>query len=256
MTTIDAIRFPRLKLGLLLFLSGMLGVVALTVTVLPQVLGDASLPLPSWLVLLASIAQSGLLVALVVWLGVSLAPKVGLSAPAFEAAVTNQSIAAALRPQLFPGLFGGLLGGLGLFAIGGYASPAEIADMEQQFTVPLLARVLYGGITEELLLRWGLMTVLVWVAWRVLQRRKGTPQIVYMWFAIVLSALLFGAGHLPAAAAQVGELTANVAALVVGANTVFGVLFGYLFWRYGLEAAIIAHASAHVVSNVVSNIAA
>ncbi|SNY99099.1 CPBP family intramembrane glutamic endopeptidase [Halomonas sp. hl-4] len=255
MTMIDTIRFPRLKLGLLLFLAGMLGVVALTITVLPQVLGDASLPLPSWLVLVASIAQSGLLVALVVWLGVLLAPKVGLSAPAFEAAVTRQSVAAALRPQLLPGLLGGLLGGLGLFAIGGYA-PAELADVEQPFTVPLVARVLYGGITEELLLRWGLMTVLVWMAWRLLQRRKGTPQIVYIWFAIVVSALLFGAGHLPTAAAQVGALTTDVAAFVVGANAVFGVLFGYLFWRYGLEAAIIAHAFAHVVSHVVSIVVA
>lgn len=255
MTTIDAIRFPRLKLGLLLFLAGMLGVVALTVTVLPQVLGDASLPVPSWLVLVASIAQSGLLVALVVWLGVLLAPKVGLSASAFEAAVTRQSVAAALRPQLFPGLFGGLLGGLGLFAIGGYA-PAELADVEQPFTVPLVARVLYGGITEELLLRWGLMTVLVWMAWRLLQRRKGTPQIVYIWFAIVVSSLLFGVGHLPAAAAQVWELTADVAAFVVGANTVFGILFGFLFWRYGLEAAIIAHAFAHMVSHIVSIVVA
>ncbi|WP_217648525.1 CPBP family glutamic-type intramembrane protease [Halomonas sp. QHL1] len=149
-----------------------------------------------------------------------------------------------------------MLGGLGLFAIGGYLSPAEIAEVEQQFTVPLLARVLYGGITEELLLRWGLMAVLVWMAWRLLQRRKGTPQIAYIWLAIVVSALLFGTGHLPAAAAQVGELTADVAVLVVGANTAFGVLFGYLFWRYGLEAAIIAHAFAHVVSYVVSIVAA
>ncbi|MCO7245735.1 CPBP family intramembrane glutamic endopeptidase [Halomonas sp. Mc5H-6] len=255
MTTIDTIRFPRLKLGLLLFLAGMLGVVALTVTVLPQVLGDASLPLPLWLVLAASIAQSGLLVALVVWLGVLLAPKVGLSAPAFEAVVTRQSVAAALRPQLFLGLLGGLLGGFGLFVIGGYA-PAELADVEQPFTLPLVARVLYGGITEELLLRWGLMTVLVWMAWRLLQRRKGTPQIVYIWFAIVVSALLFGAGHLPAAAAQVGALTADLVAFVVGENTVFGILFGYLFWRYGLEAAIIAHAFAHVVSYVVSIVVA
>jgi hypothetical protein len=29
------------------------------------------------------------------------------------------------------------------------------------------------------------------------------------------------------------------------------VLFGYLFWRYGLEAAMIAHAMAHLVSYAV-----
>lgn len=252
MTTIDTIRFPRLKLGLLLFFAGMLGVVTLTITVLPQVLGDALLPVPSWLVLVASVAQSGLLVALVVWLGVSLAPKVGLRAPVSEAAVTHQSVMAALRPQLFPGLLGGLLGGGGLFVVGVYASPEVLAAAEPQFTLPLFARVLYGGITEELLLRWGLMTALVWMAWRLLQRRQGSPKVAYIWAAIVVSALLFGLGHLPAAAAQVGVLTVDVVTFVVGANTVFGVLFGYLFWRYGLEAAMIAHALAHVVSHFVS----
>jgi membrane protease YdiL (CAAX protease family) len=142
------------------------------------------------------------------------------------------------------------LGGAGLFAIGGYASPAALAEVQQRFTLPILARVLYGGVTEELLLRWGLMTALVWLAWRLLPRPSGTPRTVYIWLAIVVSALLFGAGHLPAAAMLVGELTGDVVLFVVGVNTAFGVLFGYLFWRYGLEAAMIAHATAHVASYV------
>jgi membrane protease YdiL (CAAX protease family) len=94
------------------------------------------------------------------------------------------------------------------------------------------------------------MTALVWLAWRLLQRRRGTPHAVYIWLAIVVSALVFGAGHLPAAAALVGELTDDIVLFVVGLNTAFGVLFGYLFWRYGLEAAMIAHGTAHVVSYV------
>jgi len=114
--------------------------------------------------------------------------------------------------------------------------------------VPILARVLYGGITEEVLLRWGLMTALVWLWWRLVQGRRGSPRTIDYWLAIVVSALLFGAGHLPAAAMLVGELTGDVVLFVVGANTAFGLVFGYLFWRYGLEAAMIAHVSAHVVS--------
>lgn len=47
---------------------------------------------------------------------------------------------------------------------------------------------------------------------------------------------------------MVGAPDANVVAFVIGANTAFGLLFGYLFWRYGLESAMIAHASVHVVS--------
>jgi hypothetical protein len=37
-------------------------------------------------------------------------------------------------------------------------------------------------------------------------------------------------------------------AFVIGVNTAFGLLFGYLYWRHGLEAAMIAHALAHAVS--------
>lgn len=82
MTAIDAIKTPRLRLGLLLFIAGMTGAIVLTVTVLPQFLKEASLPVPSYLILLASVAQNAFYIALAVWLGVSLAPKVGISAPA------------------------------------------------------------------------------------------------------------------------------------------------------------------------------
>lgn len=248
MTTNDSPKIPRLRLGLLLWIAGMLGVVVVTFTMLPQLLGEFTLPAPLWVISLAGLAQSSVLLALAVWAGVALAPKVGLGAPAFEAAVTSRSIASALRPQLLPGLVAGGLGGIGLFAIGGYASPAALAEVEQRFALPILGRVLYGGITEEVLLRWGLMTALVWLAWRFLQRRRGTPRAAHVWLAIVVSALLFGAGHLPAAAALIGHLTAELVLFVIGVNTAFGVLFGWLYWRYGLEAAIIAHATAHLVS--------
>src|SRR5687767_11499322 len=78
MTTDDSTKVPRLRLSLLLWLAGMLGVVVITVTVLPQLLGEVTLPAPLWVISLASFAQSGLLIALAVWSGVALASKVGL----------------------------------------------------------------------------------------------------------------------------------------------------------------------------------
>jgi membrane protease YdiL (CAAX protease family) len=113
--------------------------------------------------------------------------------------------------------------------------------------MPLSVRVLYGGITEEVLLRWGFMTVVAWLAWRFSRR---TP--AWMWVAIVVSAVVFAAGHLPAASFLVGPLTAPVVAYVLVANTVFGVVFGWLYWRYGLEAAMVAHVLTHVVSYFIS----
>ena len=250
MTTLDSPEIPRLRLGLLLWGAGMVGVVVVTFTVLPQLLNGLALPAPLWAITVASLVQSSVLLALAVWSGIVLAPKVSLRAPAFEAAVTARSIGEALRPQWLPALAAGAIGGAALYAIGGYAAPAAIAEVQQRFSLPILGRVLYGGITEELLLRWGLMTVMVWLAWRILQRGSGGPRAAHVWLAILASALLFGAGHLPAAAVLIGRLTVEVVLFVVGVNSVFGVLFGYLFWRYGLEAAILAHATTHVVSHV------
>jgi hypothetical protein len=249
MTTTDTAQVPRLRLGLLLWLAGMLGAVVMTVTMLPQLFRTVPLPAPLWVVSLASLAQSAVLLALAVWAGVALARKVGLHAPAFEAVAARRPLAPGLRPQLLAGLIAGFLGGMLLFAVNRYA-PAALAQLQEQFTPPLLARLLYGGFTEELLLRWGFMTVLIWLAWRLLQRRTGAPRTVYIWLGIVISAVVFGAGHLPAASMLVGKLTADVVVFVVVANSVFGVLFGYLFWRYGLEAAMIAHGTAHAVSYV------
>jgi membrane protease YdiL (CAAX protease family) len=44
-----------------------------------------------------------------------------------------------------------------------------------------------------------------------------------------------------------------VVAFVIGVNTAFGLLFGYLYWRHGLESAMIAHAMSHLV-NFVANL--
>jgi membrane protease YdiL (CAAX protease family) len=136
-----------------------------------------------------------------------------------------------------------------LYAVAHYP-PSALAATAERLGLPIYARVLYGGITEELLLRWGLMTTLVWLMWRFLQRRHGVPRAGYVWLAICISALLFGVGHLPIASMLADELSGSAVAYVVGTNAAFGLLFGFLFWRHGLESAMIAHATAHVVAYV------
>jgi membrane protease YdiL (CAAX protease family) len=226
-----------------------LGAVTVTVGVLPQLSAEMSLPAPLWLIAAAGAFQSGLLVALAVWGGVALAPAVGLRAPAFEAAALRQPIMPALSPQVLPGLIAGVLGGLLLFASLGLSPPA-IAAVQRQFSPPLYARMLYGGITEEVLLRWGLMTLLTWLSWRFLQGKRGSVNVELVWLGIIVSALVFGVGHLPAASFLIGSLTGTVVLFVVGVNATFGLLFGWLYWRWGLESAMIAHAVTHLVSYI------
>lgn len=115
------------------------------------------------------------------------------------------------------------------------------------FAAPLATRLLYGGIVEELIMRWGLMSTLVWAAWRLSGGRRRIASWCY-WLGAVLAAALFALGHLPALHLLVGRPEWPLVLLVLIGNFVPGVLFGWLFWRQGLEAAMIAHASAHLIA--------
>lgn len=237
----------RMRLGVVLWLAAMAGVVVLSLTVLPQILAKGPHRLPLGLAVAASMLQSGVFVALAVWAGVALSRSLGLGAPVCEAALSGTGAWAALRSQLIPAAFVGLLLG-GMLVLLQRIAPAELLALGKTYEIPLAAKILYGGITEEMLMRWGLMTVLIWLPWRFLQKRVGLPRLAYVIGGICFAALLFGAGHLPAAAAMGASLTPRVITFVLVGNAVPGLLFGYLYWRRGLEAAILAHAFAHVVS--------
>ena len=115
--------------------------------------------------------------------------------------------------------------------------------------MPLLVKLLYGGITEELLMRWGVMTLLLWLLWRLGQRGRGAPAWGLVVVAVVLSALLFALGHLPAAQSLAGVLTPEVVVFVLVGNTAFGLVAGWLYARHGLEAAMVAHVLAHALAH-------
>ena len=200
-------------------------------------------------VLTAQVLQSGLLVALAVWAGVALSRPLGLAAPAFEAAVSGISVWSALKPQLVPAAIVGVSVGAVLVLLARIA-PAELLALRQTLEIPIVAKLLYGGVAEEVLLRWGLMTVLIWLLWRFFQKRVGVPRNSYVVGGIVGAALLFGVLHLPAAAAFGASLTPSVITYIIVGNTLPGILFGFLYWRYGLEAAILAHALSHAVATL------
>lgn len=173
--TPDAAAPSRLRLALVVGGAALVGVVALAAYVpeLAAALGEDPGDLPGWLPVAAAI-QPAVLVALAAVAGAALAPKVGLHAPVAEAAVTGRSAVAALQPQVVPGIAGGVFGALLLVLLGALA-PEAVTSVQARFDPPLYVRVLYGGITEEVLLRWGLMTVFVWAGWRFVQRRDGMP---------------------------------------------------------------------------------
>lgn len=207
---------------------------------------------PLVLLKIATFIQPAVLMTIAVVVGIWLSPKVGLHAPAAEAASRDEDLFAKLKPQILPGVLAGLASGVAIVGAWVVAKPslsAEFISRAEEFNrlLPDITRFLYGGLTEEILVRWCVMTFLVWVPWRLFQKGKGTPRPVYFVAAIIASAVIFGMGHLPIASMLAGGLTSPLVTYVITANSIFGIVAGFLYWRRGLEAAIVAHMSAHVV---------
>jgi CAAX prenyl protease-like protein len=245
------------RLFAILWLAGLTGVLSLLLIDLDALI--AILPVPAGTKLptipamkLLSLIQPAVILSVAVLVGVMLASKVGLSSPVAEAAASGGDSVSAFKPQIVPGIVGGLAGGIAIVLIAlvskPFLSPVVVARLgEFGKVLPLPTRLLYGGIMEELLMRWGLMTLLVWVAWRLFQKRQGRPKPAYLVGAIVISSLVFAIGHLPAAFMLFSELTFPLTVFVIAGNSAFGLIAGYLYWKKGLESAMIAHALAHVV---------
>ncbi len=102
--------------------------------------------------------------------------------------------------------------------------------------------VLYGGVAEEVMLRWGVMSLFAWASVSLLRSQANTLPMVA---AIAVAALVFAAGHLPAVALQL-DLTPALVGRTLVLNGLAGLLYGWLFWRHHLEAAMLAHASTHL----------
>ena len=112
----------------------------------------------------------------------------------------------------------------------------------------ILASVVYGGVIEEVMLRLFTMSLLAFLLQKLFRKEIATVGILIA--ANVIAALLFAAGHLPTTAMLMG-----ISPLIIFRcfllNGGFGLLFGWLYRKYGLRYAMLAHSGCHVVSKLI-----
>lgn len=227
-----------------LFLLGLIGAASMALADFDQ-FGQA--PVDPALLRLLAVLQPTVLVALCAALGLWAAPKVGLDAPAVRAWSEGRSVLPALSSQILPAALGGVAVAAFLVAFWSVVRAQSFAAPVLAFELPLATKLLYGGIVEELLLRWGLMSLFVWVAWRAGGAARPVPAWAVL-TGLVASSGLFAVGHLPVLYFLLPNPPEWFVALALVANFVPGLLFGWLYWRRGLEAAMMAHALAHLLA--------
>lgn len=248
---------PHLKLALLFGVAGILATLALMpylVVMMPLKLAATRVPL--WVLLPAQAVQTGVLCWALGWLGLFLGARHGLDAPWLRAWVYRQPRDPARPARWWLAALLGVLAALlvvGIELIGSswHRTPDAVAALGAAWRGALAS--FYGGIVEEIECRLLLVSLFVWLlAWLNRQQARSWMFVA----AIVLAALLFGAGHLPAALA-IGLAHAPLAiARIVLLNALVGLATGGLFWKYGLEHAMLAHFCADLVLHVAVPLAA
>jgi membrane protease YdiL (CAAX protease family) len=240
----------NIKVGMLLFSLGFLGIASM-VPIIPTLLALQSEPLTLsvQMIQIISVAQSSVLLLFMIWLGLVFSHKVGLNSPVIVALVCSENVFKQLKPQILPALIGGIVGGLIILLFFGMTAdylPAEFVRAGDKLSPPWYTKILYGGITEELLMRWGIMSFFVWAVFRLTQKKGSAIRAHNYVIAIIASALISGLGHLPVAFALSSEITAPLIFYIILGNAAFGFIAGYLYWKRGLECAIGAHMIAHI----------
>lgn len=246
---------------LILWAAGIFG----TAAVFPYTLGLQGLwqaqfpPWPAYLTSLIAVqfAQNAILVAIAVGLGLLLARRIGLGAPLVEARLAGEAVGRRLRALLLPSMLVGVVAAVLIIALDLLVF-ARLIPMT--VSTPAVGNPpawqgflasFYGGITEELLMRLFLMSLLAWLVGLVWRSPSRQPAPGAFWVANVAAAVLFGLGHLPTTAALT-PLTPVVVIRAIVLNGVAGVGFGYLYWKKGLESAMLSHFSADIVLHVLT----
>jgi hypothetical protein len=228
---------------------GVAGVASLGLAPLETLLPPDASAVPRAVLLI----QPMILVIAGAFLGGWAAPKLGLTAPVLEALIARRDPLPALARTIGPALLGAALVAAVLLLYGFWSEAVLPTDDTgqvtalQQFKVPLITSMLYGGLSEEVLSRWGLMAALALGAVRL-----GLRQDRAIWTGNALAALIFAAGHIPLLIMVMPSPPVWMIGAVLIGNIIPGLIFGWLFWRRGLEAAMLAHAGGHFMATVIN----
>lgn len=128
----------------------------------------------------------------------------------------------------------------------------SLHNMLKELGIPISGRAntppLYGflaaisaGIMEEIEFRLFGLSLLAWLLGLLFHDPDGRPKPIVFWTATIFFALGFGVAHLPAQTAVGLPLTPLVITASLVLNGIGGLIFGWLFWSFGLESAILAH---------------
>ena len=112
----------------------------------------------------------------------------------------------------------------------------------------ILASIIYGGVVEEVMLRLFFMSLIAFVISRL--SKDKTVNDTHIIIANIAAALLFAAGHIPATVQMIG-ISPIIVFRCFLLNGGFGLIFGRMYRKYGIQYAMLTHAGVHIISKLI-----
>ncbi|WP_454785408.1 CPBP family intramembrane glutamate endopeptidase [Legionella sp. WA2024007413] len=195
-----------------------------------------------------AILQTLFMIFILSFAGAVLSPSTGLHDARLEALLQGTAGVSVLIPILLPTVLYAVVGVI-IFLILYYGLIARIVDKNNMETMTRLRTalgvdgcVLYGGVVEEIIGRWGLMNLATFFA---LLFTNQYPSLI-IWISIFISGLVLVVSQLPVYIASGCTSTRRFIYSLIILSLYQSLLFGYLFWQWGLIAAILAHMLFHL----------
>jgi membrane protease YdiL (CAAX protease family) len=201
------------------------------------------------------VVQSGVVAFITSYIGLTLANKIGLDAHILRAWIYDLEKPSISKKGFIQAITIGFFGSAIILTIEYFVFRPFIPQitMNTQHMVwwkGLLASF-YGGVFEEILCRLFIMSLLVWVLAKLISKGQAKPRNFIYWIGIIVSALAFGTLHLPLTITMFGALTPLLVIRTVFLNGLLGVAFGYLYWKRGLEYAMLSHIIGDIMLHVI-----
>ena len=178
-------------------------------------------------------------------LGIILAKKIGL---------WNDSFALKLKPLAITVILfvicGILFIGIDYYVFGRLIPPVADSYLVKPTVATILGAIILGGVVEEVMLRLFMMSLLAFLLLKIFRNCDEKGREIILVVSNIVSAMLFAAGHLPTTAILFG-ITPVILIRCFLLNGAFGLVFGWLYRKHGIQYAMIAHGGIHLVSKLI-----
>ena len=210
----------------------------------PKLVSAGTLTTSLPVVIAIQLMQSTIVFGGLIALGLLLARNVGIELPLLQWWLYGKGNGIPRHSFREPILSGVAVAGLSLLVFYTvFLSRIPEWPIAAEAALPIWKRFLacfYGAINEEVLARLFFFSLILWVLRKIAREKSGRSGRLIFWIANLIVALLFALAHVPAAKLLM-PITPLVIVALLTINGAASLLFGYLCWKRGLEAAMLAH---------------